>query len=312
MSSINNLTENIQRVSNLIDSYSVLLQEKPNDLALSLSIGGLENQLRDLQFRLQKENEDRFKEVIELRLIGNSARSGSIPLMMLGEITSPFGSAIINASKFIQYGTDKGKAIDNVVKSTIDLRLEGVGIGSTILYISGKTSPDLFGNSLLQTSIKESYNFLESQTPEELFNKIPTIGIKSVKNFATFFKTLAKEDLELDLGWESPLDRRFEWKADHNRITGLYQTLNKITVADPELKHFRGEIIAMSSRGKIEIFTFDNERIVASFPLELIAKVKSLHLGDKCKGSLLKSTYYNESTGMEKSDFTLNDIEIED
>ncbi len=42
---------------------------------------------------------------------------------------------------------------------TIDLRLEGIGKGSTILYISGKTSPDLYGNSIIQDTLEDIFVF---------------------------------------------------------------------------------------------------------------------------------------------------------
>lgn len=308
MSVINKINGRILQVSDFIEDYSNKLREFPKDRSLSVMIKDLESQLKELQSQLHKENANRFKEVFELRLIGDKAQLGTLPLTTVGDVVKPFASAVYNTSKFIQFGSKRGKIVDTMVTKTIDLRLEDIGVGSTILYVSGKTSPDLFGNSLIQSCIQQTYSFLESETNEEVFENIPKIGLRGVKELGNFFKVLAKEDLELEFGWDSPFDKRYQWEGDYNRINNLYLALNQVVVSTPEVIPFSAEIISMSLRGRLEVFTFDDERIICRFPLELIEYIRLFHLGDKCDGVMLKNTYINKTTGAEKHEYTLQSI----
>jgi hypothetical protein len=308
MASIKKITENIEQLGKLLtDSFSVLDKDK-NNFAVKLTIDNLKHQIEELQHELYHENLRREKEIVQLRFIGKVAKFGTFPLHLVGGLTDSFSNAVFNTSKFRQFGKKGGKKIDTIVNNTINLKLEGIGKGSTIFYLSANTSPDLFGNSIIQSSLDNIFTLVSSETPEQLIDNISYVGANSIKYYSDFFKELNKDDLELELKWHTPTESIKEWYGTKEKILTLYNTLNSIKLSEPEEIDFTGEIIALSAKGKFEILSYDKERFFGSFSNELMESIKQLHIGQSCKGVMLKTTIFNAATNKEKHEYSLKDI----
>lgn len=229
----------------------------PDDFSIFVELTSLNNQLADLQEQLYRENLKREKEIVELRLIGQSANFGSIPLEYVGGITNNLSASIIVTSKYKMFGGKGGKKRDTIVKDTIDLRLEGIGRGSTIFYLSGRTSPDLFGNSTIQDTLKNTFELFQSK-PDELIDRIGSVGAGSIKYISRFLNVLSRDDLDIDLKWHSPDNQEYVWEGRRDNITSLYNSLNQMNISQPTDMDFEGELITISSKGRFEVFTNEN------------------------------------------------------
>lgn len=308
MASIKKITENIEQLGKLLnDSFSILDKDK-NNFAVKLTVDNIKNQIEELQHELYHENLRREKEIVQLRFIGKVAKFGTFPLHLVGGLTDSFSNAVFNTSKFRQFGKKGGKKIDTIVANTINLKLEGIGKGSTIFYLSANTSPDLFGNSIIQSSLDNIFTLVSSETPEQLIDNISYVGANSIKYYSDFFKELNKDDLELELKWHTPTESIKEWYGTKEKILTLYNTLNSIKLSEPEEIDFTGEIVALSAKGKFEILSYDKERFFGSFSNELMESIKQLHIGQSCKGVMLKTTIFNAATNKEKYEYSLKDI----
>ena len=310
MASIKKITDNISQLSAVVEEYSIALNKEPENFSLKITIDNLKSQIDDLQNQLYQENLKREKEIVQLRFKGKVARFGTFPLALVGGLTNSFSNAVFNTSKYFQFGNKGGVKIDTIINETIDLRLEGLGRGSTIFYLSAKTSPDLFGNSVIQSSLDNVFDLLNSQSPEQIIDNISIVGSRSIKYYSDFFEELNKDDLELDLTWHTPNETVKSWDGTKEKILSLYNTLNSIKLSEPEEINFEGEIITLSLKGRFEIFSTDKERFYGTFPNELIEQIKQLHVGDFCKGTILKTIIFNAATGKEKYEYLLRDIEI--
>lgn len=310
MPSIKKIQDSIQELTTFVSEYATLLKAEPNNLSHKLTLQSLESQITELQQQLYQENLKREKEIVQLRLKGRVAKFGTFPLSLVGGLTNSFSNAVFNTSKYFQFGNKGGVKIDNIINETIDLRLEGLGRGSTIFYLSAKTSPDLFGNSVIQNSLDNVFDLLNSQSPEQIIENISIVGSKSIKYYSDFFEELNKDDLELDLTWHTPNETVKNWDGTKDKILSLYNTLNSIKLSEPEEISFEGEIITLSLKGRFEIFSVDKERFYGTFPNELTEQIKQLHVGDFCKGTILKTIIFNAATGKEKYEYILRDIEI--
>jgi len=310
MASIRNITAHISQLSKVVDEYSIALNNDPQNFSLQITIENLRSQISDLQNQLYQENLKREKEIVQLRFKGSVARFGTFPLSLVGGLTNSFSNAVFNTSKFFQFGNKGGRKIDSIINETIDLRLEGLGRGSTIFYLSAKTSPDLFGNSVIQNSLDNVFDLLNSQSPEQIIENISIVGSRSIKYYSDFFEELNKDELELDLTWHTPNETIKEWYGTKERILSLYNTLNNIKLSEPEEITFVGEIITLSLKGRFEILSVENERFYGTFPNELVEQIKRLHVGDFCQGIILKTIIFNAATGKEKFEYILRDIEI--
>lgn len=310
MPSIKKIQDSLQELTTFVSEYATLLKAEPSNFAHKLTLQSLESQIAELQHQLYQENLKREKEIVQLRLKGRVAKFGTFPLSLVGGLTNSFSNAVFNTSKYFQFGNKGGVKIDNIINETIDLRLEGLGHGSTIFYLSAKTSPDLFGNSVIQNSLDNVFDLLNSQSPEQIIENISIVGSRSIKYYSDFFEELNKDDLELDLTWHTPNETVKNWDGTKEKILSLYKTLNNIKLSEPEEINFEGEIITLSLKGRFEIFSMDKERFYGTFPNELVEQIKQLHVGDFCKGTILKTIIFNAATGKEKYEYILRDIEI--
>ncbi|MEH6652008.1 MAG: hypothetical protein V7707_18455 [Motiliproteus sp.] len=77
--SILNLESKLAAAENLISEKAELLSQGSN-FSLELSINSLKAHVEDLSFQLKTAKEQREKEVVELRLIGNEVDNGTVPL----------------------------------------------------------------------------------------------------------------------------------------------------------------------------------------------------------------------------------------
>lgn len=279
-------------------------------MAIELNLNSLKNHLQELYTQLKQVNEDRYKEVISLRLIGKPAQFGSIPLSIAGALTSAFSDALHTTSKYLQFGQRNIKNSNKIISNTIDLRLEAIGKGSTIFYLSGKTTPDLYGNSLIQDSLDNLFKFVSSENGEDLTNNLNKVGLSSIKHYSRFFRELNEDGLELEMDWITPNNETNKWYGDKDRILSLYNTLNKIQVAEPQEFAFVGKLITNSLKGKFEIDTLDKRTIAGTFPLDLLDKMKTIHIGEECTGVISKQIFLNSSTNKERIEYTLVEINI--
>jgi hypothetical protein len=302
------LREHIAQIEEKIEEIEALIDNNPTDFSLKLELESYNNQLTDLNYQLYKENLKREKEIIELRLKGDKANFGSIPLRVVGGITNYFAKSIFNISKYIEYGNKGGKKREAIINETIDLRLEGIGTGSTIFYLSGRTTPDLFGYSILQEALKKTFETFNSEDADEIIECVENIGAKSAKSISYFLSELSKDELEVDITWKSPEGETHVWKGENEKIASLHNTLTKIKISDPVNVDFKGELVTISSKGRFEILLEDETSIHGHFSYDLLERMKEFHIGDPCKGVISKSTIYNPVTHKEKYQYDLKKI----
>jgi hypothetical protein len=309
MASIKNINQKIFELKTIVDGYLINLQQDRTNYSLQITIDNIKGQIEELQHILYQENLKREKEILQLRLIGKVAKNGTFPLSLVGGITNSFSSAVLQTSKYLQFGNKGGKRIEKIINETIDLKLEGIGKGSTIFYLSANTSPDLFGNSTIQTSLNNIFELLNSDNQEKLIDSIPTVGTNSIRYYSDFFKELTNDELEIDLSWHSPNEEIKQWNGSKKRVLELYNSLNSLQLDEPEEINFEGEIITLSMKSKFEILSVDKERFYGNFPSTLTEAIQQLHIGQFCKGTILKTAIVNPVTNRTKYEYSLTQIE---
>ena len=286
-----------------------MLSNEPNNFAFKIQIDNFKSEIENLQSYLYKENLKRNKEIIALRLIGNIAKNGTFPLGSVGGITDSFSNAIYKTSQFLQFGKKGGKKIEKQLKTNLDIRLEGLGIGSTIFYISAKTSPDIFGNSIVQNSLENTFELFSSNNESELIDNIEKVGVKSSKYFSNFLEELMEDDLEVEISWESPNYETKKWFGTSEKISMFYNTFKSIEILEPETLNFEAEIITLSLKNKIEVIeTSSNQNFGVKYPNSITSKIKELHVGELCNIIITKTTIINTLSQKEKYEYNLVEI----
>lgn len=307
MNEIQKIQSQIDAVAEMLLQFENLLAKEPNDFSHKLSIDSLKSQIAELEKQLMQEKAKRDKEVIEIRLKGRTA-DGTIPLEVLAKLADGLSGTVLNASYFIQFGQKVKKIKVKEVHDIVNLRLAGISTGSTRLFITANTSPDLFGRSLAEESLKHSFNLLQSESADELTESASKIGKESVKKLYKFITTISNAELEVDLNWNSPTSQNYNWEGNKQTLLRVAQSLTNIQMNDPETIDFSGELISISLRGTFEIKLDDKRTIKGEFPNNLLEEIKTLTIGSNYAGKMEKQTIVNMATESEKIYYTLISI----
>lgn len=308
MSQIERTKSLIEEVNQLITNKQTYLRDVGGSRGAMLSLKNLEQHRDDLEKELRIANLNRFKEVITLRFKGVKAQYGTLPLGIVGGLSKSFSDAIFETSKYLKFGRKEGKHIENIIHETIDLRLEDMASGSTIFYISGKTSPDSFGNSLIQDTFNNAFGLFNCESSGDIADIISNLGTNSIRYYTDFFGEINNSDLEAEISWNSPENKLIHWNGTKDKIIRLHNALSQIEIREPEEIDFKGKLITISLKGLFELVTIDNGRIKGKFPSELLPTMRSFHVDDECKGMISKQIFFNPHTQKEKAEYTLEHI----
>jgi len=309
MESFSKLNESIAFFQSQIEKFETLRKSNPGDFALKLQIENYKSQISRLQKSLRDANLKRNKEVIALRIKGKIADFGTFPLESVGGITNSFSDALYKTSQFLQYGKKGGKEIERTLKNSLDIRLEGMASGSTIFYISAKTSPNLFGESLIQSSLEKTFDLFASNGEEELVENIEKVGVKNSKYFSRFLDELVKDDLEIELTWENPDYEPRKWIGNKDKILMFSNTFKNIKESEPENLSFQAELITLSLKNKIEIKDIESGQVFSvKYERSFTKILKELHIGELRDVKITKTTVINTVSQKEKSDYNLLEI----
>jgi hypothetical protein len=305
----------IEQIKRDVEILTKLLEEDegktfndPNNFALQISTKSYKDQITSLRKMLYDENIKREKEILQFRVIGKNGEFGSFPLNLVGLLTNPFASAIGETSLFYQYGGKHKNKYKKLIDENIDLRLEGITAGSTIFFISAKITPNLYGESIIQHSLENSFQLLNSQTVDDLFDAASLVGKGSIKYFSNLCENLFKNDLEIDLKWHTPTESIVSWDGKKEKQRFLIESLSSFKQLNPDKIIVTGKIITLSLKDKFVISSDEGETYYCRYPNLLTENLKLFHIDEKCKAEISRTSFYSPITNKTKYEYYLENI----
>lgn len=288
--------------------YELLTDQSPNNEFYRLTHGQARERAESLRLDILKAQQQREKEIVEVRLIGKSAVRGTLPLNALSAVTGSFHDTVQRISLYTAAGAKTTKKLEEEVARRLDLRLASVASGSTRLFISGQVSPDLFGYSLLTAALNRTFNLLDAKAPAALLDQVPGVGHHSIIALKRYLKNLHDYDLEADMSWDTPAEEFRTWHGSKNRLVILGNMLGRVEAEAPVTLHFTGTVISLSLRGTVELA--DNQRgpLTAQYFDALLPAIQRLHVGQDCSGTLVRQTVVHTTTNLRKASYTIGVI----
>jgi hypothetical protein len=301
MDSIAVLEDRISEVEQLI-----AINDRSTEAA-RLSAVSLENHLDELRGQLRIEKQRRMYEVVELHLAGYAARDGSLPLPLLGKLAQHLSDGLHGVARFLYSGKQSGRVPRQIVE-TLNLRLSAIGTGSTRLIIAGDTSPDLFGRSLIEEGLTSTFQLLQSDSPDTLMAAVAKVGTKSAMALRSVLATLADNRLNVEMLWTTPTNQEVRFHGSPTTMRDLAVSLGGFEPGGDTPVRVSGEIVTLSSRELFEMRSGTGELIRATVPGELLARIKTLHVGQDIDARLRRTTVVNRITQAEKATLTLEEV----
>lgn len=308
MYSIERIEELLANSEDTLQKYENLLKNNPNSLFNKGMIKNTQEQITELRSNLAFEKQKREKEIIDIRLKGKVAKVGKLPLDLLGEFAKCLSDCFIESSRKYQYGNKSGAKILASIKSTVDLRFDRLIPGSTHILITGNSSPDLFGNSMIENALINTFDLLNVSNDSELMDKSEKYGGAGIKKLSKILNLSVNNHLEFDLEWSSPNSKVFKWEGNFDKIKQLNNSISKIETITPEEIEISGTLVMQSLKGQLEIEDNDGKFIKVSFPMSFLEKIKEFQIGENFSAVIIKNTLKNSITKEEKVSFELAKI----
>ena len=308
MYSIERIEELLANSEDTLLKYENLLKSKPNSLFNKGMIKNTVEQITELRSNLAFENQKREKEIIDIRLKGKVAKVGKLPLELLGDFAKSLSECIIESSRKYQYGNKSGAKIVSSIKETVDLRFDRLVPGSTHILVTGNSSPDLFGNSMIENALINTFNLLNVNSDSELMDKSEKYGGAGIKKLSKILNLSINNHLEFDLEWSSPNSKVFRWEGSFDKIKQLNNSISKIETIMPEEIEISGTLIMQSIKGQLEIEDSDGKSVKVSFPMSFLEKIKEFQIGEDFSAVIIKNILKNTITKEEKASFELKEI----
>lgn len=295
------LEEQIEKAGALVPQGSRV--SEPSSPFAGLAAESMRAHLAELQHDLYLAKAERANEVVAFRLIGPRLNNGAISLVFLAKLAGQFSRAMEAISYRIQHGTEERRASEEL-QDMLDLRLADVTRGSTQLVIVGNTTPDLMGDSLLESSLKTTFALLSSPADALTANAL-VAGPKAARIVGKLLKELEHEKCGVDLSWTDASDTEYRWEASPQRVSELRYRLDSLAEVPPEVIVILGTVELLSSTGRVTIRTEDGEKVSAKFTRELYPRVQELHLGQRSEFTVLLNRMRNPNTEQDVKHYTL-------
>lgn len=308
MYSIERIEELIKNSEGTLAKYEILLKNNPNNLFYKGIVKNTGELMIELRHNLAFEKQKREKEIIDIRLKGKVAKVGKLPLDLLGEFAKSISDCIIESSRKYQFGNKASSKILTTVKNTVDLRFDRLVPGSTHILITGNSSPDLFGNSMIENALVNTFELLAVENDSDLLEKSNKYGGNGIKKLNKILNLSINNNLEFDLEWSAPNTKIFKWEGSSERIKQLSNSISKIESTIPEEIEVSGTLVMQSLKGQLEIQVEDGKLLKVQFPMSFLEKVKEFQIGDDFSSIVLKNTLKNNITQEEKVSLELKKI----
>ncbi|MBW8366806.1 MAG: hypothetical protein K0M70_02980 [Arenimonas sp.] len=295
------LEQQIEKASALVPQGSLVAE--PSTPFAGLAAESMRAHLAELQHDLYLAKAERAKELVTLRLIGPRLNAGAIPLVLLSRLSDRFSRAMEAISYKLQHGIDE-KRSSGELQSILDLRLADVVAGSTQLVITGNVTPDLVGDSLLESSLKATFQLLHSDAAGLAASAL-SVGPKASQQVGKLLTELEAEKCSVELAWTDPSDVEHRWTASPYRVAELRYRLAQLAEVPPEVLMVFAEVELLSASGRITLRTSEGDKIAAKYPRELYPAVQELHLGQKSEFKVLLNRMHNPNTEQDVQSYTL-------
>ncbi|PTQ86563.1 hypothetical protein [Agitococcus lubricus] len=294
----------------IVEAKAIIQQQiNSDDFFDNLCNRSMQSHIEDMESQLYQAKQLREKEVIEARLIGKLANHGTLPLDLHSKLAKYLSNTLLALSQRLEKGKDALRGFSKDITQTVNFRSAAMGAGSTRLYLTTDTNPDLFGRSLSSDSLEALFEFLHkaNKNQDELLDMIAFVGVRCVNELAKLLHELHKNELALDLRWRSPNNTEHFWQGDDAIIDTLIKLISSVHTIQGQPIQLQGTIGELSDKGKIELY-IDGVKTRFTYPRNMIEQIRMLHIGESINILASQTTHRNKITNQEKTHLELLSI----
>lgn len=280
------------------------LAADPTNRMARLLIKNREQAIADLRAEQRQAEARKMGELVELRLHGPRVDQGAIPLEAFLKIAAPLMRAIRSIAERQRYGTGKlSSKWKQMTADSLNIKLAGVGVGSTRLILTGNGVGDVFGQSLLHLTLEKMLDLLNAKN-ENFFDAVDMVGMTAARALGNFASAVEAGGMAAELTWPFG-DKPLHWDGRTEellRIKTLLQTIEKPVEREMELE---GDVAGIFDTGRLQLRVAEVGKVTINFSLEKTHIAQRLVILKRAKLHVLATTYWDPVRNAEVSKYHL-------
>lgn len=283
------LREHAESLKTFATQTALRASANPNDFFLQLAAKNQEQSAEAVTHQLMLAEANELGELVDLRLIGPRA-NGAISLDWFISAMEPLSRAWKLSAHKLRYGQDAARAVGADVASALNLKLAGIGYGSTRIFVTGNGQPDMTGESLLQATLVQMFDLLNANQ-DGFYDAVDAVGGKAAHQFSEFMKALDAAGLAAQFTWQSPKGK-LSWEGRPDEITRIRSLLDTIKEPERYEEVVVGRVAGITDTGRLDIRTEDG-KVAIRFPLRLTDQVQKLTITSTASIRVETSKYWD-------------------
>lgn len=289
------LRKHAMALSHAAEQTETRAKESPNDFFLQLAAKNQRDAAHEAERNAQLSEVEEAGELIDLRFMGPRA-TGSIPLDWFVRAVEPLSKAWKLAAYRLRHGNDAARSVGSDIAGALNLKLAGLAYGSTRIFVTGNALPDLTGESLLQATLTQTFQLLNSKN-DDFYEAVDAVGGKAAHQLSEFMKALDDGGYAAEFKWMSPRGMK-QWEGRPDEITRIRVLLDTIREPERYEETITGRVAGITDTGRLELRT-DEGKVSIRFPLKLTEQVQRLTITSPANIRVNTARYWD---GVQKRD----------
>ena len=285
------LTEHARVLAEFAEETQSMAEQDPSNFWLRMAAENQEQAAHDAMQELRLAYAEEVGELLDLRFIGPQA-NGSISLDAFIRIADSLFKGWKAAAYRIRHGTASG-VIKNDIADRLNLKLAGLGPGSTRILITGNCAPDLAGESLLHSTLVQTFCLLNAKN-DVFYDAVDAIGGRAAQHFADAMRAIDLAGLAAEFSWNAPAER-ITWFGTSQEVTRLRTLLAAVADTETFDEEISGTVSAIYDTGRLELRTMEG-KVHVRFPLDLTGTVQKLSIKKATTLRVTTTRYLNQAT----------------
>lgn len=304
MNDKNNMTSLQGRMQFVQDKLASISSKGEMSFADRIMFNNMDSYLSDLKAEQRAEDARHpLLDFMELRLKGAVVDLGTIPLELLGVISSNLAALVQRATHKLSSGKDSHK-VPYTVKSSLNMRLAELSPGSTRLGLTFSTGQCELVETVSSKAVKEIIGLLDANDPVTMMNQVAEIGYNSAQSLKKIIEECDKNHINFDLSWVGPFSEgRRSVVVTSSKIKILNDRLAATTISQPTIETIIGVLASLSKYGKMEL-EVDGDKVKASFPIDLLDEIQKNHkVGQQVSLTVEVTDIHNDNLGLHRKNY---------
>ncbi len=283
-----------------------------------LTLESLHAVREELQAELNSAWARRWVEVVELRLQGQPANDGRLPLHIVSDLTTSLHRGFYTAAAYQKNGREIKHVRDAGLVSALDFQLAGMAQGSTRLILTASSQPDLFGSSLASETLHATFGLLNASGTDAILDAVDRVGTEGARRMGEFVSELKRHSLEASFRWLDEGNEEVVWKGTRQRIASLEERLLSLKQQEQDTVQITAVVDGMNQRGRIELKKLsakgkpEGRLFHVTYSLNMLAAVRQLRLGDQVTAALRRTQMFSVAANRKRTTYLLTDIKSAD